>query len=343
MSLVPEILLHRVLLNGLSAIRRDPLLLDDLLQNLTQRDLKQFKDFFTTNAIDISFNFPRAEACKVPAIVIQLQSERESEAFLGDQLEIGLEAPQQDQLFDTEDGDGASVSNMGNLPEKIYGDIQVLRSYTDPVTGKGRVYWATTTDVTELTEALTTKRGTGGVDLYVTLGQGAGQKYAITTITNNYIDIDSVFDPQLDSSSVVDLRKPNNPIATAGEPSRVFREDDVWLSRKGVNYEAQYQLSILAGSQQEVLHLFTIVKALFLSQRVFLEAQGLMNFVMSASDFSPRSDYMPAIVYQRAMTCKFTYTFSFVERLESISRVDFTIKTCALGDEVTSFSIDLQD
>ncbi len=342
MSLIPDQILARVLLNGLRAIRTDPLLLDDLLENLTQRDLKQFKEFFTTNSIDISFNFPRAEALKVPAIIIQLQSETEAQAFLGDQLEYGIEAPEQDQLFDTVEGDGSSASDMGNLPEKLYGDIGIARSINDPVTGYSRVYWTSNTNVTELTQALT-NRGTGGVDLYVIKGQGVGQKYSITTITNSYIDINGTFAIMLDSSSVVDLRKPNNPIATAGEPSRIFREDDIWLSRKGVNYDAQYQLSILAGSQQEVLHLFTIIKALFISQRVFLEAQGLMNFAMSASDFSPRSDYTPAIVYQRAMTCKFTYTFSFVERLTSISRVDFTIKTCSLGDEVTSFSIDLQD
>lgn len=345
MSIQPDQLLSRVLINGLTAFRQDPSLIDALLQNLTQRDLQAFKDFFVTNSIDISFNYPRGEAPKLPAIVIQLQNESESEAFLGDMLGQGGSVwcvPDNDMIHDTlNSGHGASQSGLSGLPPKLVGDIQADRSYTDPVTGNGRIYWLMADDFTRIKEGLE-NRGTDGIDLYVTKGSGIGQKFPVVTLTNKYIDIDGIFDPQLDNSSFIDLRRSNNPTATVGEPSRIFDEDDIYFERKGANYEANYQIMIMAGSQQEVLHLHTVLKALFISQRVFLEAQGLQNFSMSASDFSPRSDYIPGVVFQRAMNCKFKYTFNFVSKLERISRIDFTIKACSMGDEPIDFEVDLR-
>jgi len=343
MSISPDILISRVIINGLTAIRKEPYVLDTLLQNLTQRDLQKFKDFFVTNSIDISFNYPRSNEPKLPAIVIQLQNETESEAFLGDHIGLGGVdcVPDEDMIHDTLNAHGASTSGLSGLPPKLVGEIQADRSYTDPVTGEGRLYWLLADDFARIKEGLENK-GNDGIDLYVTKGAGVGQKFKVTTLTNKYIDIEGIFDPQLDNSSFIDLRRSNNPTATVGEPSHIFDEDDIYFERKGANYEATYQIMIMAGSQQEVLHLHTVLKALFISQRSFLEAQGLQNFSMSASDFSPRSDYQPLIAYQRSMSCKFKYTFNFVEKLERISRIDFTIKACSMGDESIDFEVDLR-
>jgi hypothetical protein len=123
-----------------------------------------------------------------------------------------------------------------------------------------------------------------------------------------------------------------------GEPSRVYASDGSYL-RKGANFAANYNLHVMAGQQDQVIYLYSAVKALLLSQRAFLESQGVINLRVGGSDFAPRTEFLPDEVFQRMMTLQFTSPFSFLEEQEVFTQIEINYQV--YGDTILKFPITL--
>lgn len=307
MSVIPEIILQRAIIDGLGAVRKDPRIINMLFKNLPLPQQTAIQKYIRDSTIDFSLNYPKSEI-KAPAIIMLLKTENESQEFLGDIMGTPphYDMPDQDMEEDTLGGNGASVSQMGGLPELVCGSLQVAAM----LPGKSAVtLQETSQDV--IAEVFSVSSNWSPLNLHVVRGSGVGKVYAISSITASQLDIVGTFALDLDSTSVVDIRYTSTPEAAYGEPVRAY-ESSTGQSRIGANYDIQYQLDILAGNQEEVIYLYTVLKAILFSQRTFLEAQGVMNLKLSGSDLAPRSELAPDDLYTRSMTLQFTYPFSFI-------------------------------
>jgi len=302
-SVIPEVLIQRVIVNGLRQLRKDPRLLDALFKNLVQEQQQRVKDFILDTSMQFSVNYPRGDI-KVPSLILLLKNETESIPFLGDSMQT-VDMPDVDLSIDTLGGHGASVSGPSGLSRKIAGPLEVEESDDNTLTF--------VEDATTIVESLQ-ENPPGSAFVYVVSGTGAGQVHPVIRLSSDSLEILGTFEPRLDDTSVVDLREPEDPELALGEPSRVYHEDGVYR-RRGAEFEATYHLQILAGNQDEVIYLFQVVKALLMLQRPLLEAQGLIALRINASDFAPRTELLPNEVFQRQMVLNFTYPFSFIEEL----------------------------
>jgi hypothetical protein len=330
MSVIPEIILHRVLVQGLRGMRQDPRILDALFKNLDQVTLQAIKDTILKETINFTINYPRIEELKTPTIALLLKNEQEAQTFLGDIMGAAphYQMPDQDLAIDTLGGHAASESDLSGLPRKWLGGIQVAEIQYDSVNDITVLFWPESQrDV--VSEGLEDFGGIPGLAVYVVDGTGAGQIHTIIDIDRNSLDIEGQFDPQLDSSSLVDIRFTDDTGLAVGEPSRVYPAGATNLYRRGANYDVQYQLSVIAGHQDEVLYLYSVLKAILFSQKYFMEDQGLFALKISGSDFAPRTEYLPNDVFQRVMILQFTYPFSFLEEIESYEQIEASLTPTA--------------
>ena len=314
--MIPEIILQKALIKGFKDMREDPRILDTILRNLNQDQLQQAKNILLNTSIDFSINFPRKEPT-LPLLALILKGEAEAQAFLGDVMgnRTQLSVPMPELSHDTLLGHGASVSGSSGLPVKVAGPLSVASQ-----TGSNSILFTEDVDIEHLSNNLL-DFPTGCLKLYVVDGSGVGGVYDIFSLGPETLKIIGAFDPALDSTSVVDIRKPRDPELADGEPSRVYSHDGSYL-RKGVNYEVNYNLHILSGKQEELLYLYAVVKAILLKQRAYIEAQGIINLKIGGSDFAPRTEFLPDEVFQRMMTLQFIAPFDFLEDQETYKSIE---------------------
>ncbi len=320
MSIVPELLLQRAIINGFGAIRKDPKIINMLFKNLPLAQQEAVKEFILTKTIDFSINFPKGDI-KVPAIVMLLKSENESQEFLGDVMGTPphYDMPDQDMEMDTLGGSGAGTSGPGGLPELVLGELEV-----DEMLPSRSAITFTESSIEAIQEVFSVKSNWSPMNLHVVEGAGKGKVYPISLITSSQLDIEGTFELDLDSSSVVDIRYTETPEAAYGSPVRAYEENNGQV-RIGANYDSQYQLDILAGNQEEVIYLYTVLKAILFAQRKFLEAQGIMAVKLSGSDLAPRSEMLPDEIFTRSMTVQFTYPFSFIVEQDVARQIDIVL------------------
>jgi hypothetical protein len=315
MSVIPEFILQRAIIAGFRAMREDDRILDAIFRHLNQDQLEAVKDFVLGTPIDFSINYPRKEPT-LPSLILLLRGESEGETWLGDVMgdRSDLYVPDPELSYDTLGGHGASTSDSSGLPVKVAGPLGVQ---SQPASGT--IVFDDGEDITSLVENLL-ENPTGCLILYVVEGAGAGETYNILRLRSDGLDIDGAFSPQLDDTSVVDIRKPDDPMLATGEPSRVYASDGSYL-RKGANFAVNYNLHVMAAQQDQVIYLYATMKALLLSQRAFLESQGIINLKIGGSDFAPRTEFLPDEVFQRMMTLQFTTPFSFLEEQEVFNQI----------------------
>lgn len=335
MAVLPEVVLHRVFIAGFRSIRKDTRLLETIFRNLDQQSLAQVKNFILTNSIDFGINYPR-EKPKLPGIYMLLRGENEAQAFLGN---MGGAAPNYDvpdEEFTYFLGGNGDPETLGGEQSLILGNLKVNYS------ANSKVYFQASSEEA-LNELIASDKVPQPVAVVVS-GTGKGQSFPVLSISTNSIDIDGTYDPQLDTTSVINLRRLNPDPQTVGEPSKLYRGGSTNIYRTSVNYSTQYQLMILAGSQEQVLYLYSIVKAILLSQTAFLEQEGILGLQISGSDFAPRSEYLPNDIFQRVMNLQFTYPFDFLEESgTAFSRIDVAIQ-CDLEENACcdiDFSVQL--
>lgn len=325
MSIIPEVIIHNVIVKGLREIRKDPRILDVLFSSLDQSTLQSLKDTILKKSINFTVNYPRGEL-KLPTIALLMKTEKEAQTFLGDIMgappHYGM--PDQEHTIDTLGGHGSSTTDMQGLPVKVVGGLVPQRLEKDATNNTTTVFWIESQQEF-VQEVLSQFAAYPSMRAYISSGTGAGQIHNILRIDNNSLDIEGVFDPQLDSSSVIDVRLMEDTGLAIGEPSRVYSAGSTNLLRRGANFQVQYQLSVIAGHQDEVLYLYTVLKGLLFSQKRFMEQQGMLALSISGSDFAPRTEFLPTEVFQRMMILDFTYPFSFMEEQDSYSKVQISL------------------
>jgi len=345
MSVIPEVILHRVIVNGIRSIRKDPRILDVLFKNVDQDTLQKIRDFILKKSINFTINYPRTDF-KTPTIALLLKNEAEAQTFLGDVMGAAphYDMPDQDVTIDTLGGStGASVSDLSGLPRKLIEGLTVEAITYDVANDLTTLFWPES-QRTDIDDFLETIVHLSNMFMYVVGGTGAGKTYRIFDLDRNSLDIEGQFDPQLDSSSLVDIRAADTIGHADGEPSRVYTAGTTNLLRKGANFETQYQMSVLAGHQDEVLYLYSVLKGLLFSQKVYMEEQGIQALQISGSDFAPRTEYLPSEIFQRVMILRFIYPFSFLEELDTYDSIQLDLRPfCPESFGVTTINVDLDD
>ena len=273
-----------------------------------------------------------------------MRSESESNDFLGDVMGTppNYDMPDQDMEVDTlGGGTGASISDMNGLPDLLLGQLRVASQIpvdaTVPGTPSNVILTFQPEDQDLITEVFSKRQYFPCLNLHVISGAGAGQVRRISSISTDQLDIVGGLDVNCNSTSVVDIRLSKDLEAPYGQPVRAYKANNLGQTRLGANYEGQYQLEILAGNQEEVIYLYTVLKAILFAQREFLEAQGIMALRLSGTDLAPRSELLPDEIFTRSMTLQFTYPFDFIVEKDVAKRIQLTLTNVnPLNDNSTS-------
>jgi|688.fasta_scaffold01119_51 hypothetical protein len=331
MSTLPEVILQRAIINGFSALRKDPRIINMLFKNLPLAQQDKIKTFFLEKTIDFSINYPRNEI-KVPAVVMLMKTEAESQEFLFDIVGVPphYDMPDQSMTVDTLGGGTATTtSGMSGLPKLVLGGLRVASQIPADVTIPGGPTNSALTFVPDdqdlINEVFSVRSSWPCLKLHVVSGAGAGQVKMINLISSDQLDIIGTFDVNCNNTSVVDIRYGDALEAPYGQPVRSYAANGLGQIRLGANYDGQYQLEILAGNQEEVIYLYTVLKAILFAQRKFLEAEGIMALKISGTDLAPRSELLPDEIFTRTMTLQFTYPFNFIVENEVFKAIQVVL------------------
>lgn len=333
--IIPEIILHRVLVNGFRVLRRDSRAIDSMFRNLDQTSLQQVKDLVLKQPIALSINYPKKENIGIPAIVMLKKNSQEpgNGGFLGDHMGTSpaYGVPDEEISYETNDSGavlgGASTSDLRGLGRKLFGPLQVdsTEDLTEQDLDGTRVFIAAS-DTQEIIDFAQGRSGVPSMNLHVISGTGAGQVLPIVRLTTESLDVEGSFDVQLDGTSLVTVREAV-ALGALGEPSRVYESTPGFhIQRIGTLYEATYQLNVLAAQPEHTIYLGEVVRAILFMHRRLLEEQGLQAMKISDSDLAPRSDFIPDVVYQRIMTLQFTYPFHVTIELETPTQFSLNIE-----------------
>lgn len=346
MAVLPEIIIQRAIINGMQGIRSDPRIINLLFKNLPLVQQESIKEYILTKIIDFNINYPRTEV-KVPAIVLLLKTESESNQFLGDLMGItpNYGMPDQDMALDTLGGfTGATTSASAGLPALVLGRLHVKTqtNITDDTAHPYATIQLTPEDQDVVEGFFSSKPNWPPLAVHVIAGAGAGQVKIIESICSDRLDIGGIFEVNCNESSVIDIRFAEDRELPYGQPTRQYDVEKV-QKRIGANYEVQYQLEVLCGSQEEVIYLYCVLKAILFAQRDFLEAQGIMALRISGTDLAPRSELLPDEIFTRSMTLQFSYPFHFILEEEAIKRIQVTLTTgCCSTDPIKLEIADLE-
>ena len=90
MSIIPEIIIQRVLVDGIRKVRNIPWKSEQLFRSVPRSFSEQFSTLIEKTPIDITINYPREDS-QFPCIAILLRAEEETDVFLGDLLSAGYD------------------------------------------------------------------------------------------------------------------------------------------------------------------------------------------------------------------------------------------------------------
>jgi hypothetical protein len=335
LSIVPEFILQSAITRGIKTMRADSRYVDQLFRTLSQGHLAQLRQFIKEQAIDLCINYPR-DTLKVPAIVILLKAEDESQAFLGDEmgnvshndLPDGFSY---DGAYPTVLGSGgvASVSKLTGGPGPvIFGPTAVVSSTNNTVKVVGEDIW----DVDQLIAANQV------CIVRIVKGTGAGQIRNVIANTGNVLMVSPNWVTNPDNTSVLVVTGGDSDVN--GEPSSLYdRQSNTVLDRVGGIYGAQYQIQVIGPSPELTIYLSMILKSIFTILRQYLEAQGIINLKMSATDFLPRAEYAPDFAYMRAVNLSFLYHFDVWQDITPQLATSFVLSVeNAIDDVVLSMT-----
>jgi len=312
MSIIPEYIIQQALVRGMRSFREDGRLLDILFHNLTQTEQEAIRDFFREKTIDLCLNYP-SQDLKLPAIVLLLKSEVEApNQFLGNLV--------QDQFSIEESEPLPFMLRQPQAPATVVG-----AGSEGPVWGEGEIVFDPVIavlggpDYVDIPEGTITEIDPFEYDVWLEIleGTGAGQKRQIISVAGVdprttglpvRITVSPVWVTEPDDTSIVQIVNPHDSEGVTGEPSKVFDENTI-LERRGSIYSSAYQLLVLAPNPEMTIFIYAVVKAIMFLNHSFLVKQGLMNLKLSGSDFMPRSEFLPSLAYQRALTMEFDYHF----------------------------------
>lgn len=318
MSLIPEYILQQVLVRGFRLFREREDLIRVLFRNLERRDIEDVVRYFQQSVIDICINYPDKDLV-IPAIVILMGNETESDPSLGDYHHgakdyRNLEQapfPREELLGDQTVLGAGSVGNVGGPA----GSGKILMN---PVTALGGT--STTITAPSATTLLIDPYEESTVYVRIIEGVGAGQERVVASITPSLsggpviIETVTAWDTNPDSTSVFLLIGPPDPVVTTGEPAKLNTTADN-IESLGQIYEARYRLDMLAYPQELTMYLYAMTKAIFTVVRGDFEKRGMLSFYMGGTDLGPMPEFYPQNAFRRSMNVTFKYAFDVVTEI----------------------------
>jgi len=312
MSLLPEIIFRSLLVRGIRAVRNDSRLLDQLFRNLDTESAKEMREFFRTKAIYIDINYPR-DTLKVPAIVMLLRQEQESNAFLGDSMGYGDMPDGMDYDDEGSLGGAASVSTLSGEGRIVYGPVRVVVG-TNNTVKIGESAWS-----------IDQFKVNGVHTIHILEGKGAGQQRAIAANGRDTVMVTQNWSTNPDSTSVLIIRAPAGEVV--GEPRSIYRTGEAeTVERLGSLYGMTYQMQVVGPNPEFTIYLAAVVKSILTLGRQFLEGQGIINMKLGATDFVPRAEYQPDFSYMRAINVEFQYPFDVFDAGEALTGLKLVIE-----------------
>jgi len=309
LSIQPELLLRTFIIRGVRELREKPRLIDQLFNNLPQDIQQGIRDFLHKDVIQVDLNYPRASV-KLPSLVLLLRSEDEAHAFLGDTM--GVDSVPEVLTYDDFTSGGldvlggaASLSTNAGEGELSFGPAAVLSATANTLKIANKDWCHD--------EFLV-----GTQTAHIVGGTGVGQIREIVSTGLDTIMVSPNWSIVPDTTSVFVIRK--EPVEHVGEPSSLYTTDEAKTVERLGNLEAVgYQLQIITGSPERTIFLHTIVKAILTRARQKLEALGVINFKLSATDFVPQPAYAPDLAYMRVMNIDFLHPFNVFVELEDLA------------------------
>jgi hypothetical protein len=274
---------------------------------------------------------------KVPAIVISLKNESESQAFLGELIQSASNVNSTGTPFRKEELT-SPATKLGGGSETTTG-IETF-ALVDPIQ-------ATDGDTSEVRIALEAPFNISDPfefqadqELLVVIreGTGAGQKRVVSAITPNLatdeaiITVTSNWGTVPDSSSVIEFQLVLDQGVT-GEPSKLFGPSE-HIERLGAQYQASYQILIVGPNQELTIFLYALVKAIFVINREYLYRHGFIEPKIGGTDFVAKPEYLPELAYQRALILEFQHAFDVYLSAEVVGeiRMEMSVYDPDVGD-----------
>ena len=91
MSIIPEIIIQKILVDGIRDIRNISWKSDQLFKSIPQNFAQEFYELLTKTPIDVTINYPREDS-QFPCICILLRAEEETHVFLNDLMLSGYDS-----------------------------------------------------------------------------------------------------------------------------------------------------------------------------------------------------------------------------------------------------------
>lgn len=90
MSVIPEIIIQKILVDGIRDIRNVSWKSDQLFKSIPQNFAQEFYELLTKTPIDVTINYPREDS-QFPCVCILLRAEEETHVFLNDLMLSGYD------------------------------------------------------------------------------------------------------------------------------------------------------------------------------------------------------------------------------------------------------------
>lgn len=311
MSILPEFIIQQAIVRGFRAFRENPNLIDPLFRNLPQSDIDNLRQFIQSGKIDIAVNYPD-QAISLPAIIILLKNETESQAFLGELMEsAGEVAFLGDGTFTVDEISGDQTTLGSGSTTNTSQTVYTILQPTAATGGVSNEIWAAPT-VSRIFDPFEE-------ECYVSIieGMGAGQKRKLVSVIpeeyKTIFEVDSDWTIVPNATSIFKIIRLEDNLT--GEPSKIFRSSDK-RERLGQIYRANYQLNVYGPNQETVIYLYIILKAIMIVFREFLARNGVLRGIrMTGSDLAPETGYFPQLAYLRSLTLEFEYSFGVYSEL----------------------------
>jgi len=327
MSILPELVIQRVLVLGINKFREDGDLVAMLFRNLNQADVDGVRQFIRDETVDIALSWPDS-IVKLPSIVISLKNENEDQAFLGDLMQSAT-----------------NIQHTGTpfRKEKLESPATILGSGSEGKSGEPTIpldtpYQVTRSKSTSVFFSLEPPFNIedpfefdSDEELLVVIreGTGAGQRRVVSAITpravSNEVEVEvsSNWGTLPDSTSVMQFFLESNR-GTVGEPTKLF-EPDQHIERLGSLYRTSYQILISGPNQEITLFLYAMVKAIFVINREFLQRHGFIEPKLGGTDFVAKPEYLPELAYHRALILEFKNSFDVYLSPEVITGINLSL------------------
>lgn len=320
MALVPEHILQGVIVRGIEAMRRDSRLVDQLFRNVDAEGQRQMRDLFRSRVpFDLCLNYPR-EVLKLPGIIITLRQQDESQAWLSDSM--GTALPDE-------------FTYDGGIESEILGGVASAATVSGEAPLLFGPFYAQSATIGTVTFDTTLSQDWRGrnATCRVVAGTGAGQIRPIASNTSTTVSVSPNWRTVPDDTSVIEVRGVPGEVI-GGAPKRMYnaRNTSLWVENKGVYDAMQYQILVASPNPAMTIYLAMILRAILFLARNTLEAQGLINLRVSASDLVPRAEYLPDPAYVRSLNVAFMCPFNVFQELGDLAT---TLQIALEGPTIT--------